>query len=154
MDTAPRFTLHLETWLTLVLRQKAIASGAGDQAAAGIGAADFATMISDYVLEMLGGDPRSCLSCCGIDDVTNDEIVEATGFDRDVLAATFVGAVLELAPWVGFEGMSLLMAHGVPEEDAVEFTHAVEIVSEKLGVRGQALIVELTGKGEPMVAAL
>ena len=151
MDT--RFSLHLQTWLTALLRQKALTS-ATEGAPAAIGAADLAILFSDYVLETLGGDPRSCLQCCGLEEVSDAEILEATGFDREVLAAGLIGAVVELSPWVGDDGAVFLMANGVLEEDAVEFAHAAEIVAEKLGARGQALVAELSGRREPLGATL
>jgi hypothetical protein len=140
-----RFSLHLETWLTALLRQKALAT-ATDGNPAAIGAADLSIMFSDYLLETLGGNPRSCLNCCGLEDVTDREILDVTGFDREVLAAAFIGAVVDLSPWMGSDGIAFLMQNGVLEEDAIEFTHAVEIAAEKLGTRGQALVAELSGR--------
>jgi hypothetical protein len=151
MDT--RFSLHLQTWLTALLRQKALAS-ATDCTPAAIGAADLSIMFSDYLLETLGVNPRLCLNCCGLDDVTDREIIDATGFDSDVLAAGFIGAVVELAPWIGDDGVAFLMQNGVLEEDAVEFAHAVEIAAEKLGARGQVIVAELSGRPEILNATL
>ena len=146
-----RFSQHLETWLTALLRHKALA-GAAEEGPTAIGATDLSVMFSDYILETLGENPRSCLNCCGLEDVTDREILDATGFDRDVLAAGLIGAVVELAPWVGDEGAAFLKDNGVPEEDAIEFAHACEIASERLGARGQSLVAELSGRGAAIPA--
>lgn len=147
MDT--RFSFHLETWLTALLRQKALAADCRPPV---IGAADFSIFISDYILQTLGDDPRSCLHCCGLDQVSDRDLTEATGFDRDVLAAGLIGAVVELGPWVSDDGVILLTQNGVLEEDAVEFAHACEIATEKLGARGQALIAATSQRGEAVAA--
>lgn len=149
MDT--RFSFHLETWLTALLRQKALAHAA-DRDPPVIGAADFSIFISDYILQTLGEDPRSCLHCCGLDDVSDRELADATGFDRDALAAGLIGAVVELGPWLSDDGVSLLTQNGVLEEDAIEFAHACDIATEKLGARGQALIAATSQRGEAVTA--
>lgn len=148
-----RFSLYLETWLTALLRQKAIAT-VTECSPNVIGAADLSMMFSDYLLETLGGNPRSCLNCCGLDDVTDREIIEVTGFDSEGLAAGLIGAVVDLSPWMGTDGVEFLMQNGVLEEDAVEFAHAVEIAAEKLGARGQVLVAELSGRPEILNATL
>ncbi len=149
----PRFSLHLQSWLPAVLRQKALATSVESMPAL-IGTADLATMLSDYILESLGEDPRSCLTCCGLDHVMDREIADATGFDGDAVAAALIGAVCELAPWVGDAGVAFLIQNGVPEEDAVEFAHAAEIAADKLGARAQALVAELSGRTNELIAAV
>jgi hypothetical protein len=151
MDT--RFAQHLQSWLTVMLRQKALATATED-APAPLGVTDLARMLCEYVLQTLTADPRASLTCCGLDDVTDREIAEATGFDRDGVAAALIGAVVELSPWVGTEGTAFLVMHGVPEEDAIEFAHAAEITAEKIGARGQAIVAELSGRTQELTAAV
>lgn len=137
------FLRHLELWLPTVLRDKAIHS-ADECRLHFIGASDFASMLGDYVLTELAFNPTSCWTACELDLVADETIVEASAFPHELLAAALIGAVLELTPWQGDEGVAFLIENGVPPDDAREFSAAVDVVAEKLGARGQALIVRLS----------
>lgn len=142
------FFRHLESWLSSTLRAKAIAS-AREERLVIIGASDLATMLSDYVLTRLIENPTSCWSACELDQVSDQEFLEAIHVAPDVLAASFIGAVLELAPWQIDEGVGFLVAHGVPAEDAREFCAAVDVVADKLALRGQVLVQHLDYTAAP-----
>lgn len=145
------FLRHLEHWLPAVLRAKTIRS-ASEQRLHFLGASDLATMLGDYVLTQLALNPTSCWTACELDQVSDDTIVEVCGFPHEMLAAALIGAVLELTPWQGDDGVAFLLAHDVPAEDAREFSAAVDVVADKLGARGQALIVRLSRPRPPTPA--
>jgi hypothetical protein len=136
----PRLSLHVESWLNALLREKAMQTPRENQPCL-IDASEFATMLCNYVLETLADDPRRCGDACGFNNATDEEILGMTGFDRELLAAAFIGAVVELSPWLGDEGAAFLQTNGgVSEEDARSFSQAAELVCEELGTRGRALL--------------
>lgn len=142
------FLRHLEHWLPTTLRTKAIQSE-HDTHLHFIGASDLATLFSDYVLTELSTTPTSCWTACELDHVSDEQLVEAICCPPELLAAGFVGAVVELALWQGDEGVAFLVAHGVPSDDAREFSAAVDVVAEKLGARGRTLIHALAPEVAP-----
>lgn len=136
------FLRHFEWWLPNVLRAKAVES-ARDERLLFIGATDLATMLSDFVLTQLGINPNSCWTACELDHVSDEHLSATSGFSSELLAAAFIGAVIELSPWQGDEGAEFLVAHGVPPDAAFEFVAALDVVTEKLGARGKRLIDRL-----------
>ncbi len=147
------FSLHLGSWLNALLREKSVQTSV-EAAPCLIRAVELATMLSDYALETLGDDPRRCLDTCGLDRVLDHELMEATGFDAELLAVAFIGAVAELEPWLGEDGEAFLMQHGgMRHEDAVAFAHAAEVVSDNLAARGQSLLARLGHVAEAGLAA-
>lgn len=134
-----RFLQQIDWWLPTLLRQKAVES-ASESRLVFIGASDVSTFLSDYILTQIAESPNSCWTACELDQLPDAEILAATGINMDLLAAGFIGAVIELSRWQGEDGYEYLVVNGVPPEDAKEFTAAIEVVTEKLGARGQALI--------------
>lgn len=139
---ANEFLRALDRWVLCILRQKT-AESAPDEMPAQVTATDLSLMISDYVLMRVAEQPSSCWSGCGIDEVRNDQILLVTTFSDEALAASFIAAVCELNRWQGEEGVRIMLDHGVPAEDALEIAAAIEVVSGKIGARGQELIVSL-----------
>jgi len=136
------FLEYLELWLPNILREKAIAS-AGEDRLLYIGASDFSVMLADYILTQLAQAPASCWTCCHLDQVNDEEIMESTGFAAEVVAAGFIGSVIELTPWQGDVGVQFLVSNNVPIDDAREFSAAIDVIAEKLGARGQELLQKL-----------
>lgn len=136
------FLEHIDHWLPQVLREKAIGSAQEDRLVY-VGATDFSEMVADYVLNELAALPTCCETGCDVDFVSNETLTEATGFGRELLAAGFFGAVVNLVPWQGKGAIDFLTVNGVPRDYAVEFVTAVEMVAEKLGRRGHALVQQL-----------
>ncbi len=132
------FLCELNRWTLAAVHEKLTA--AEDGKVTQIGASDLARMLADYVLLRLAENPSTCWNGCDLDGVTDEEILAATTFDDDLLAAGFIAAVLELNQWQGEEGVAFMVAEGVPPEDADEIAGAVEVVAGKLGERGQALV--------------
>jgi hypothetical protein len=153
------FLRHVEEWLPVVLRAKVLGSASEDRLCF-IGAGDFAAMLTGYVLTRVAHTPESCWSACDIEGVTDDVLGEVTNLSGEVLAAGFIGAAVELAEWHGETAVVFMLRHGVPEDAAWEVAHAIEVVTEKLGARGQALIgrldvVELTrASREPLARVI
>lgn len=125
--------------MTAQLHDRAVTREGGEQMRF-IGAVDLATMMADFVLDCLSEEPGCCANTCQLDDVTDDEILEATGFSRELLAAAFIGAAVELAPWCGEEGLAFMLINGVPEDDAAAIAEGAETVCERLGSRGRTLL--------------
>lgn len=146
------FLRYLEHWLPATLRAKAIRS-ASEHRLHHIGASDLASLFSDYLLSELSLSPTACWTACELDHVTDAELIEATGCPQELLAAGFVGAVLELAAWQGDDGVAFLIREGVPPDDAREFVAALDVAAEKLGARGQALIHRLDAAPASLPAA-
>lgn len=139
------FLRWIEWWLPVILREKAVES-AREQRLCFIGAADLAKMITDYVLTEITANPVSCWTACGLDQVSDDDIENATSLSPEVLAAAFVGAAVDLAPWQGEPCVTFLIENDVPADAAREVAAAVEVVAEKLGVRGRNLILAIDAR--------
>lgn len=122
-----------------MLREKVMLS-AQDGRLFFIGADDFAKFVADYALAAIAENPVNAARGCGIDDVTDEELAEKTGFSLEILAAGFIGASVELAPWQGEAAIDFLLEHDVPEDAAWDVSKAVALVIEKLGARGRVLI--------------
>ena len=108
-----------------------------------IGASDLTDMLVDYVLTRIADTPHACWTACEIDHVADDEIVAATAFAPEVLAAAFIGTVVELSFWQSDEGYRLLSDNGMSADDAREFAAALDVVTEKIAARGQGIIQHL-----------
>lgn len=132
------FLRELNRWTLATVHEKLTAAERG--VVNHIGASDLARMLADYVLLRVAENPNSCWNACELDTVTNEEILRATTFDEDLLAAGLIGAVFELNGWQGEDGVRFMVSEGVPPEDADEIAAAVEVVTGKLGTRGQALV--------------
>lgn len=137
------FLNRLEKWLVTVLQAKAIAS-ARENRLCFIGASDLATLLAEHALSRLTENPNACWTACELDHVPDEQILTTTGFSAELLAAAFIGAVLELGEWQGDRAVSFLTRNGVAVEDARDFVASVEVVVEKFGARGQALIEQLS----------
>lgn len=137
------FLIRLEKWLVTALQAKAIAS-VREHRLCLIGAADLATHLAEHTLRGLTANPNSCWTACELDQVTDEQILATTGFTAELLAAAFIGAVLELAEWQGDRAVTFLIRHGVALEDARDFVASIDVVVEKFGARGQALIEQLS----------
>lgn len=130
---------ELDRWVVALLQEKTRQVPAGE-----ITSTDLAEMISGYVLFHVADDPAACWSACDIDGVSDAEIMAATSFTEDLLAAAFVGAVYELGEWQDRAGIAFMIRHGVAPEDAAAVAQALNVVADKLSERGQALIQHLT----------
>lgn len=146
------FLEHLDGWLPHVLREKAVASVREDRLAF-IGATDFALMVTNYILECLACAPESCDSTCHLDHVDDKSVIAATGFSEEMLAAGFAGAAADLAEWQGEHAVAFLVGHDVPADDARKFVTAIDVVAERLGQRGHALLQRVDGVRAPAVVA-
>ena len=145
------FLRELDRWALAVVRDKITESDRG--VVTHIGASDLARMLADYVLLRVAEQPSSCWTACELDAVSDGEILAATTFNEELLAAGFIGAVCELSSWQGPEGIDFMVKEGVPSEDAEEIAAAVEVVAGKLGARGQELVQRLASAPRPAPVA-
>ena len=146
-DMEPRFVHALDLWLPAVLREKALRSDEDHLEL--LGPADLARMVADFVIMRLAEEPGCSETACGLDEIGDDTVMEATGFSPDSWAAALSAAVLELAPWTGEEGVRFLIQHSVPADDALEFTEGVAATCERLATRSQSLVGQLRAPVSP-----